>query len=260
MPTRSKERRTVKTAEKTFEMFELLMEMDGARVTELADRIDMAKSTVHRYLATFERSGFVVKEGDEYNIGLRMAEFGEYATSRKKVYQLAEQAVEALAEETEERVVFVVEEHGMGVYVHVATGPHAVAEDPGPGKRIPLHATASGKAILAFLPEPHIDAIIDQRPLDSRTDNTITDREALAEELESVREQGYALNLEENMTGVRSIAVPIKPHGRVVGALTVSTPTQRMKVEEFEQNILNSLLGVANELELKITGTDWTVH
>lgn len=254
--------RTVKSSERTFDVLEILRERNGARVTEVADELDLAKSTVHRYLATLRKREYVVKEGDEYAVGLRFLELGQTARYRKPIYELAEPVVEDLAAETEERAVFLIEEHGQAVYVHRATGEHAVRASPGPGERVPIHATAAGKAILAYLPERRVREILDRRGLPARTQNTITSRNELREELERVREHGYAINQEENVRGVRAVGVPIRPNDRVVGALSISGPIQRMQEKEGrdQQNLLNLLLGSANELEIKSTKTAWTVE
>jgi DNA-binding IclR family transcriptional regulator len=249
----------VKTAERTFEILELLYSRDGARVAEVSDELDVAASTVHRHLTTLERREYLVKEGDEYHLGLRFLEFGEHARDRKHLYDLARVKVEKLAEETDERVVFVVEEHGQAVYVHRATGNHAVKVNPGPGKRIPIHATASGKVILASMARESVEEIIDRRGLEPITDNTITDRKNVFEELDDIRDRGYAVIRLENARGVRALAVPVQPTEWAVGALTISGPTERMKDEQYEQEILNKLLGDANEIEVNVSGRDWSV-
>ncbi len=166
-----------------------------------------------------------------------------------------------IATETEERAVFLVEEHGQAVYVHRACGKHAIRTNPGPGKRIPIHATAAGKAILAFLPRERAQEIVDRRGLPARTENTITDRDELFEELELIRDRGYAINQEENVRGVRAVGVPVRPYDRIAGAISISGPVQRMKEKEErdQQNLLNLLLGSANELEIKCTKTYWVV-
>lgn len=254
-------RRTVKSSERTFAILELLQERDGARVTEIADELGLAKSTVHRYLATLQQLEYVVKEGDDYTLGLRFVDLGQSARYRKQLYELAKAVVTDIATETEERAVFLVEEHGQAVYVHRASGKHAVRDDPGPGERIPIHSTAGGKAILAFLPSKRVKEILDRRGLPARTENTITDREELFDELELIRERGYAVNQEENVPGVRAVGVPIRPNDRVAGALSISGPIQRMqeKEERDQHNLLNLLLGSGNELEVKSTKTAWTV-
>jgi DNA-binding IclR family transcriptional regulator len=247
------EGRTVKTTETAFTIIEGLEELDGARVTELADHLGLAASTVHSHLATLYEMGYVVKEGDRYLIGSRFLKLGETAKERKEAYELARPKVKALAEETEERCQFIVEEHGRGVYLHRETGNRAVWTDSGLGKRVSLHSTASGKSVLANLPEERVDAILDRWGLPAQTDNTITDRTELFEELDVIRERGYAVNKEESTDGLRAVGVPVMDgSGDLLGALSVSGPSHRMKGEWFESEIPDLLLGTANELKLNL--------
>lgn len=197
--------------------------------------------------------GYVVKEGDVYNIGLGFVDIGEYARNRKEAYKLAKPKVEELADETNERCQFVVEEHGRGVYIYVETGSHAVETNSRVGKRLHLHSTSVGKAILAHLPTSRVDEIVEETGLPKQTENTITNCDELEEELERVRERGVAYNREGNIEGLRSVGAPVLgPNGHVIGALSVSGPTHRMKGERYEETMPDLLLGAANELELNL--------
>lgn len=250
-------RKRVKTTENAFAILRALKRLDGARISELTGETELAKSTIHRHLGTLSEMGWVVREGDTYRIGFRFLEFGEHARQRKKGYQLAKEKVDELATETDERVQFLVEENGQAVYVHRALGKHAVRTDPGIGNRIPLHATSGGKAILAHLPESRIDEIIEHRGLAALTPHTITDPEQLFESLEHIRECGYAINNQENIEGLRALGVPVRrKNGLVLGALSVSGPTHRMKGEWFDQKLPDLLLGTANEVELNVQHSD----
>lgn len=244
---------SVKTTDTVFRILETMQEMDGGRITEIADRLDISKSTVHRHVTTLEEREYVAREGDEYVIGLRFLDLGEYAKTRKQAYVMAESKVRELAEQTDERAQFLVEEHGRAVYVSRETGQHAVQTDPGVGKRIPLHATAAGKAILAHMPESRVETIVEMRGLSGLTSNTITDVDALHDELAAIRERGYSFNDQENIDGLNAVGVPVRqPTGQVIGAFSVSGPTKRMTGSRYQNEIPELLMGVANELELNI--------
>ncbi|MFC4451281.1 IclR family transcriptional regulator [Halorussus aquaticus] len=245
--------RTVKTTETAFTIIEGLEELDGARVTELADHLGLANSTVHSHLSTLYEMGYVVKEGDEYLVGSKFLKLGEAVKERREAFNLIKPKVKQLAEETEERCQFIIEEYGRGVYLYRETGERAVWTDSGLGNRIYLHSTASGKSVLANLPESRVEEILDQWGLPALTENTITDRDELFEELSTIREQGYAVNKEESTEGLRAVGVPVMDGAdELVGALSVSGPTHRMKGEWFDREIPNLLLGTANELELNL--------
>jgi len=136
---------TVKATRTTFEIIETLAEADGGQVTEIADELGLAKSTIHRHLATLEDLEYVVKDGNRYRIGFRFLKLGEETRKHTDTYQMASQKVEKIAEQTAERAQFVVEEHGKAVYVFGATGEHAVQTDSVIGKYRPLQSMAAGR-------------------------------------------------------------------------------------------------------------------
>jgi DNA-binding IclR family transcriptional regulator len=242
----------VKTTGTAFDIIELLTELGIADLTTLADELNLAKSTVHRHIGTLQRRGYVVREDGEYQVGLRFAKLGNHAQERNEAYVLAKSKVSELAEETGERAQFIVEEDDYAVYAYVDHGKYAVRTAPGPGSRIPIHTAASGKAILAHLPRERVEEIIERRGLSEITEYTITDPEELWAELEETRDRGYAYNKQENIEGLLAIGAPVtRPGGEVLGALSISGPTHRMK-GKVDNELAELLLGATNELELNI--------
>ena len=246
-------KRTVRASETTLRILETLKRMDGAGVTELAKELDQPKSTVHNHLSTLEQNEYVVKEDDAYRIGLQFLDFAEHVRSRTRIHEVGCPLVGDLAAETGELAHLLTEEHGRGVYLCREEGSDAVQLDTYPGMRVHLHCTALGKAILAYLPDERVDEIVDRHGLPGRTAQTITDESELRSELETVRERGYAVDDEERLAGLRCLAAPINdPHGRPLGAVSVSGPTSRMEGARFETDLPEQLLGVANVVELNI--------
>lgn len=244
--------RSVKSIETMFHIVEALIDRDGARVTELAEELGLAKSTVHRQLSTLCSLGYAVKEDEEYHVGLRFLAIGEHARNRTEVSQLAPPLVEQLAEETGERAQFIVEEHGRGVFLHIAEGERSVRADRRPGKLRYLHSGASGKAILSQMSDERVREVIDRWGLPAETDDTITDEDELFEELERIRDRGYATNKEESITGLWALGVPVVVDGEPIGAFSLSGPRYRLDREWFHEELPNLLRGTANELELKL--------
>lgn len=243
----------VRATATSFEILEYLRQRDYSSLSTIADELDIAKSTVHRHLKTLEQLEYVVGDGDEFAVGLRFLELAEAARSRDDSVRLARETTPELASETGERAQFVVEEHGYGVCISRATGDHAVETAPRIGSRMPMHATAAGKAILAFESEDHLERILEERGLDPVTSESITDEAALREELARVREQGYAVNQEEHIDGLTAFGAPVRrSDGSVVGAFSISGPTKRFTDPEKESEIATLLLGTTNELELNI--------
>lgn len=243
----------VKSVRRALQIIERIREQDGARISELAEDLQLSKSSIHAHVSTLTSTGYLVKEGDMYQIGTRFLRLGEYSRKRKVEYRMAEELVEELASNTNERAQFVIEEGGRGVFLYRASGEHAVETDSETGKRMSLHSTAAGKAILAHMRNDELQDIIETWGLPEITPNTITDEEELREELNQIRERGHAYNKEENIEGLRAVGVPVKVRDdEVIGALSVSGPTHRMKGDWLTQDIPDLLLGTANELELNI--------
>lgn len=247
----------IRAVEISLSVVEALVRQDGARVTEIAEKLDIAPSTSHKHLQTLIESGYVIKEGDFYYPSMEYLHIGEYTRHRKPAYRKAESRVEFLAEETGGRTHFVIEEHGRGRYVYTSTGDLAVETFTGKGTSVSLHVTAAGKAILAHLPEHKVYKIIDQHGLDASTEQSITTEQALFENLQTVRDTGVAFNIEEHYEGSSAVAAPVRnPNGNVLGALTISGPAQRMKGDFLREELPDLLLATVNELELEIVYSD----
>lgn len=253
MDSHTSDRRRVKTVDTAFDILESLRDMEKATLGELATQLDMAKSTVHRHLTTLHARGYVVREGESYRLSLRFLDIGNWTQTRDRQLVLAESKVDELAERTKERVQFIVEENGYAVYVHMKAGEYAVRTDTYIGNHTPIHASAGGLAILAHLERERVEEIIDARGLDPLTPHTIINRDRLFEELESIRDRGYSINDQGYIEGLRALGAPVRgPEGAVIGALSISGPTNRMQGERLEAELPNLLLGSANELELNI--------
>mgnify|MGYP000532963906 CR=1 FL=1 len=244
---------TITATRTSLRIVEALKRLDGAGLTAVASDLDIAKSTVHNHLQTLEDEGYITSDGGVYRVGLRFLELGEYKRNRMDIYEKVRPEVASLAEKTGEMANAAVEEHGEGVYITRAEGTQAVTVDTYAGKRVKLHCTALGKTILAQLPEARIDEIVETHGLPARTENTITDRAALKEELADIREQGYAYDREERLPGLRCVAAPVIPEaGEPVAALSVSGPTTRIEGDRFHDEIPELLRSAANVVEINL--------
>lgn len=244
---------TVRAVERTLVLVKFLREHGPATLSEIAANLQLAKSTVHRYLQTLEHEGFVIAGDEEYMLSLRFLALGEHARGQHPEYRLAREKVSELAEQTAERAQFIVEESGQAVYVYQQLGSTAVKADTYPGKRVPIHASAAGLAILSEYPRHRIDAITDQHGLEAITSETITDSETLNDQLQQTRERGYSINDQGVIEGLRAIGTPvIGPDGTVIGGLSISAPINRMEGKRLTEELPTLLLGAANELELNI--------
>lgn len=238
---------------RAFRIVEALNELGGAGVSAIAREVDLPKSTVHNHLNTLEQAGYVVAEDGTYRPGLKFLYIGEAVRNEHTLYSVAQSQVDKLAATTGEISGLMVEEHGEGVFIHRGRGSEAAHIDTQIGDRIPLHCTALGKAILAFLPPEKRDQSIDRHGLPGFTPQTITDREQLYSELETVREQQVAFDDEERLPGLRSTAAPIfDGEQSVIGAISVAGPTHRMQGDRFRSELPEQVLGFANVIELNL--------
>ncbi|MDS0300173.1 IclR family transcriptional regulator [Halogeometricum sp. S1BR25-6] len=244
----------VKSVEIAFSILDALMELDGAGSTELAAHFGMPKSTIHNYLSTLLQEELVVKEESKYHVGIRFLEYGAYARQRSNIFEIATPEVDKLADSTGELANLMVEEYGRGSYLHRARGANAVRVESHVGTRVPLHSTALGKTILANLDESRVEEILDTHGLEPVTANTITDRETLYEELETIRERGLAFDDGERIRGLRCVAAPILSNNdRILGAVSVSGPSNRVQGEYLEEELAQKLLETVNVIELNVT-------
>ncbi|MFD1562610.1 IclR family transcriptional regulator [Haloarchaeobius amylolyticus] len=253
MGIRSDPERSVKTADNVFELIDVMRRLEGGTVSEITDEVDLARSTVHAYLSTMAKHGYVDKKGDAYEPSLKFLELGIEAQLREPLTQASKPVAEEIAAETGEVAWIIVEEHGQAVYLLNSEGENAVQSRGRVGKRTSMHDIAAGKAILAHLPEERIESIIDSYGLPERTENTITDREDLYEELALIRDQGYAVNDGETIENLRAVASPIMHGGSVCGAVGIAGPRNRMTDDVLYDVYPSLLLEASDTIGLEMT-------
>jgi DNA-binding IclR family transcriptional regulator len=252
--------RTLQTVSRALDVVQALKRLDGAGVTELAEHLDLSKSVVYNYLSTLRAEKFVVKEGDTYRLSLQFLLLGEYVRNRNTLYQLGKPELDTLAAETGEFAHLATEQHGLSVNLYKVSGDKAVGDSYQVNKLQRadyLHFSATGKAILSQLPRERVEWIVDRYGLPAKTDETITERADLFAELEAVRERGYALNDEEEVTGLQAVGAPIcDRHDRVLGSVSVSGPVRRMKEPAYHDDVVEQVINTANVIEVNVNMDD----
>jgi DNA-binding IclR family transcriptional regulator len=223
---------------------------EPAGVTTLSRRLEHSKSTIHEHLKTLNENHFVVRDGDQYRLSIRMLDIAESVRSQFENYDVIRDEVEKLAEEIRQNAQFAIEEHGRVRYLYKASGEQGVRTVSSVGTGQPMHSTALGKSILSHFPEDQVRRIIDNQGLDKITDHTITNQGKLMKELDTVRDRGHALDDEENLAGLRCVAAPVVDSGTVVGSVSVSGPSSRIRGELFREELPEMVESASNVIEL----------
>lgn len=237
----------------TLRILETLRDQRSMGVTELAERLELPKSTVYSHLNTLERDGYLRSEDGEYRLGLRLLEMGESTRRHLPLFDVAKPELDALAEETGELVNVAVNEDFEAVYLYLAYGENAVRLDTHPGKRVPLYCTAIGKCLLAHMEESRRERYLDDVALDPITAHTITDRAELRGELESIREQGYAVDRGERMEEIRCIAAPVLLEDDCVGAISLTSVISRMRGNRLTDTMPQKVVDAASVIQINLT-------
>lgn len=229
----------VKSVSRALDIIHLVgMKKGGLGVTEIAKQIDINKSSVYRILSTLAQYGYI--EQDEvtgrYKLGYKFLEISSKLLDSIDLRTEARPFLQELENETNEVIHLVVYDQGEVVYIEKLEGNETLRMHSKVGKRAPMHCTSVGKAIMAHQPSGIVHEIVDRKGLPMHTEKTITDKDKLFQELVKVKQEGYALDLEENENGITCIAVPIFDHsGNVTAAVSISGPTMRMSAERLEQ-------------------------
>jgi DNA-binding IclR family transcriptional regulator len=228
----------LKSLSRANRIVERLVEMKSATVRELADDFDMPLSTMYEYVNTLETINHITKGSDgQYRVSSSFLKIGNQVRRNYDMYTVAEPEIRRLADETGEFAGLMIKEQNLGVLLSMKKGDKVKRLQVNrtyPGVKSRLNTTAYGKAILAQLSDDEIRDVTDQYGLHPRTENTVTELEPLLEEMELVRQRGYALDDEECFDGMRGIGVPIVSEADdLIGGIALYGPPNRLDDEAF---------------------------
>ncbi len=216
-------------------------------VSEIAEATGLHKATAHRLLMTLSNGGFLERTADRerFRLGLRLVEMGLGALRSLDFRRAAFPYMQQLVERFQEICTLSIFDRGQVLYVEVVHSEHSLTIAARVGRHLPAHCTASGKVLLAFLPPEVVEPILNA-PLAAYTEKTITSPARLREELEAVRQHGYALADEEFEVGIWAVSAPIRDiGGNVIAAMSIPFPTNRL-IRERIPEIAQALLEAAN--------------
>ncbi|PAE23725.1 IclR family transcriptional regulator [Bacillus sp. 7894-2] len=228
----------VKSVSRALDIITLIsLKKNGLGVTEIANQIDINKSSVYRILSTLVQYGYIEQDTEtgKYKLGYKFLEISSKLLESIDLRAEARPFLQELENETNEVIHLVVYDQGEVVYIEKLEGNETLRMHSKVGKRAPMHCTSVGKAILAHLPSSIVFDILERKGMPVHTDKTITDKDEFMKELGQVRQKGYALDLEENEYGITCVAVPIFDHlGKVIAAVSISGPTIRMTDDRLD--------------------------
>lgn len=217
---------------KTLKILEAIAEHEGGLgVTALANKLNINKSTVYRFLATLEEEGYLEKNQStqQYQFGIGMYELSSKVVNQKNWISDIRPYLVDLKDRVQETVHLGVEDGGEVVYIDKVDCDRSIRMYSKVGRRSPLYCTGIGKAILAHLPEEQRELKLQKLKFHRYTDQTITNIDDLRIELKKIRAQGYSFDLEEHEVGVKCAAAPIfNFKGSVIGAISIAGPTSRI--------------------------------
>ncbi|MEV6403357.1 IclR family transcriptional regulator [Streptomyces bobili] len=227
----------VQSVDRAVSVLEILARHGEAGVTEIADELDVHKSTAFRLLGVLENRGLVAQAKDrgKYYLGAGVLRLAGAAAVRLDISQEGVPVCRELADELGETVNIAVLDDDAAVNIMQARGTASVTAQNWLGRRTPLHATSSGKVLLAHMPPTLREGLL-ARPLPRFTVRTITGASVLRAELEAVVEQGYGLTIEELELGLAAVAAPIRAHdGKVIASISVSGPVYRLNTDRLPE-------------------------
>jgi DNA-binding IclR family transcriptional regulator len=207
-------------------------------VTELSRRLGIGKSTAHRLLNTLAEERLLEQDPDTgaYRLGLAMYELGASVSMHTDLHEACSPIVDQLRNATRETVQVAVLDGREVVYVERRESPQTLRLFGRVGHRNDAHCTSTGKLLLAYLPPYRLVGVLDGWVLARKTPHTITDLDRLRQELDLVRQRGWAENVNEAEMGVASVAAPIRNGlGEVVAAVSVAGPLQRLTGESLKR-------------------------
>ncbi len=209
----------------------------GLTAKQVASVSRLPVSTVHRFLANLESSGFLNCGGDGiYHLGIACFAIGQAALGQLDIRRLSLPYLQELNQQTRETIHLTVR-HGLSaVYVEKLDSPEQLRIHSRIGAAVPLYCTAVGKVMLAYMPDAERESVLRQLELRRSTPNTVGSLQELEAELYRVRKNGYACDLEEHELHIRCVAAPIWDHtGGVHASLSITAPMVRMAVSRLRQ-------------------------
>ncbi|AZO93305.1 IclR family transcriptional regulator [Halocella sp. SP3-1] len=228
----------VKSLQKGIRIIDCLARNGEMGVTDLSKEFGVSKSSIYNLLNTFAQNHWVEKNEitNKYKLGIRLFELGNIVREGFQLREVAIPFMKELVDKIGETVHLTVLDDGMVVYIESAQPGNKFSAVSLNERRVYMHCTGVGKAIMAFLKEEEIDKIIEEKGLPLFTANTIIDSDELKKELGNIRKRGYAIDDIEHEPGVRCVGVPIfNEKGDAFASMSLTGPSPRFSDEKIKE-------------------------
>jgi DNA-binding IclR family transcriptional regulator len=211
-------------------------------ISDIAQAVKLHKATTHRIVTTLMSFGYIerAEDGQRYRLGLRLADLGYKVIRRLDLRRESQPLMADLTRRLGETSDLCVYDRGQVLYLEVVQANHALTIAAAVGRSMPVHATASGKVLLAYMTEQEREAAL-SGTLAKYTAHTVTDPETLFRQLDVIRTRGYAVDDEEFEAGIRAVSAPVRNReGAVIAAMSIAGPASRLtlgRVPETAQEL-----------------------
>ena len=231
----------IQSVERALKILDLFDEFEPElKITEISDKMELNKSTVHSLLKTLEKHKYIDQnpENGKYKLGLKLIERGNCVVSTIDIRQVARTYLLDLAKRTGQTVHLGILNGKEGVYIDKIEGESSIIRFSKIGKGFPLHATAIGKVLLAFQEPKETNLLLSDYNFTEQTEYSITIQDEFLAQIEKVHQQGYAIDNQENELGVRCIAAPLLNfENKVLAGISISTLISQVNDEKLEKYI-----------------------
>jgi len=245
----------IKVLNKTLSILEILLQHDSSmNMTEISEKLGLYPSTIHRILDTLKHWGYVEQDPNtqKYQLGLKLLELGMAKLHQMDLAREAAPYLKQLVKQCNETIHLGVLEEGEVLYLAKEESSQTIRMISYVGRRAPLHCTALGKVLLAYMSEKERKKILEEKALPRLTEKTITNKKELEKELNRIKRQRFALDREENEKDVCCIAAPIRNYqGKVISAISISSPSFRIN-KNAQNNLKNALLETSKKISKRL--------
>jgi DNA-binding IclR family transcriptional regulator len=228
---------------------------EGLTNSEISHKLGIPKSSASYILRTLDRRGYLRRDAGtgRYRLGLKILSLGGDARANLDLAEVALPFMQALQERIHLTIHLAVLDQGEAVYIEKVEAPGFFKVNTWVGRRMYLHSTSVGKCLLAWLPKPEVETLLRQQGMKKRTPKTISSVPKLLTDLEHVREQGHAIDDEENSVGARCLGAPVfDAMGNVTAALGVSGTLTQMDAANLPR-IMDALKETARRISRQLS-------